>query len=216
MIAVKRPVAKSTVTPSSARTSASPLPYTLTASTARAATGVECVGPARDGAEGEGHRGFLSVVSPRSRSARARCAHRRPRVVGPSAVRRCTSGRPVAAPVGPGVHPGMYAGSSRGPMRTGDRVVRVRTSREPAIRAGAALRRASASSTRGSSTRSSPPSSVIGARDRARRRRRAVPRAARRRASSVLAGRRALPYYFARRRAPVAVLIVNVVGARAS
>ena len=38
MIAVKRPVAKSTVTPSRARTSASPLPYTLTASTARAAT----------------------------------------------------------------------------------------------------------------------------------------------------------------------------------
>ena len=38
MIAVKRAVAKSTVTPSSARTSASPLPYTLTASTARAAT----------------------------------------------------------------------------------------------------------------------------------------------------------------------------------
>ena len=41
MMAVNWPVAKSTVTPSSARTSASPLPYTLAASTARAAAGAD-------------------------------------------------------------------------------------------------------------------------------------------------------------------------------
>ena len=66
MIAVKRPVAKSTVMSSSARTSASPLPYTLVASTARAATALSRypVSVLAVAGECEGHERVSLVWSP--------------------------------------------------------------------------------------------------------------------------------------------------------
>ena len=115
MIAVKRPVAKSTVTPSSARTSASPLPYTLEASTARAATAaLRWVSGSLAAGESECHWKGSSVASPSVRAAAATMRSngrplRRPGVAGRSVWRRLLNAANRAR-----VHLEMYAGVGLG------------------------------------------------------------------------------------------------------
>ena len=77
MMAVKPPAAKSTVTPSRARTAVSPLPYTLTASTVRAAG--SCGGLATR---------WWSVLGSVRSSMTPRCAPVRPRSSAPGSLLR--------------------------------------------------------------------------------------------------------------------------------